>query len=121
VAVKNRPFRERLGFAFGGARFAWASEKSFRTQVVIGVVALAALAALRPPAAWWALCVLSAALVLAAELVNTALEVLIDHLHPERHERIRVAKDCAAAAVLVLSVAAAIVGCMTVLAALGRS
>ena len=42
-------------------------------------------------------------LILAAELFNTALENALDHLSPERHPAIQVAKDCAAGAVLMLS------------------
>ena len=47
--------------------------------------------------------------MLAAELVNTALEHTLDGLHAEHAEFVRIAKDCAAAAVLVLSATAAIV------------
>ena len=43
----------------------------------------------------------SAALVLVAELVNTAIENVCDALHPSRHPLIGAAKDCASAAVLV--------------------
>jgi len=39
--------------------------------------------------------------VFAAELFNTAIEHLADHLHPDVHSQIRIVKDCAAAAVLV--------------------
>ena len=59
------------------------------------------------------------ALVLAAELFNTALEHLVDGLHPEEAGFVRVAKDCAAAAVLVLSVAAVVVFLMMLWAVLG--
>ena len=45
-------------------------------------------------------------MVLAAELFNSALEAALDRLHPERHPAIKVAKDCAAAAVLLLSLTA---------------
>lgn len=117
--MKNQPFLERLGFAWAGVRFAFANERSVRAQVLLGILLLIALAALRPPAIWWGACVLSAALVLATELINTALERLIDHLHPERHERIRSVKDCAAAAVLCASAAAAVVAVLTVLVAIG--
>lgn len=48
---------------------------------------------------------LTIALVWSAELINTALEHLVDHLHPERHSAIKRVKDCAAGAVLVLSLA----------------
>src|ERR1039458_3870607 len=51
-------------------------------------------------ALWWALVIIASAAVLAAELFNTAIERLADHLHPEMHPEIRIVKDCAAAAVL---------------------
>jgi diacylglycerol kinase (ATP) len=55
---------------------------------------------LRPSAVWWALVSVAAAGVLGAELFNTAIEHLADHVHPALHPQIRVVKDCAAAAVL---------------------
>jgi diacylglycerol kinase (ATP) len=48
--------------------------------------------------------------VIAAELFNTAIERLADQLRPELHPQIRIVKDCAAAAVLVLSAGALCVG-----------
>ena len=44
--------------------------------------------------------------MLAAEVFNTAVEGLADHLHPEQHPAIKVVKDCAAGAVLIASIAA---------------
>ena len=104
--MKNQSFFRRLGFALQGLRSAWRQEASFRFQgrMALGVVALLAL--LRPPALWWALLLMNCALVLAAELFNTALEHTLDHLHPEIHPAIKVAKDCAAGAVLVFSLSA---------------
>ena len=52
------------------------------------------------------LAALGSALVLAAELFNTAIERLADHLHPQLHPEIRIVKDCAAAAVLCVSLGA---------------
>ena len=57
-------------------------------------------------------------LVIAAELINTALEHLVDHLHPEQHPRIKIVKDCAAAAVLILSIGALWVAAMMIIATL---
>lgn len=54
--------------------------------------------------------VLCFAVVIAAELFNTALEVLIDYAWPERHPMIGRAKDVAAAAVLMAAVGTALVG-----------
>ncbi len=104
--MKNRHFYQRLGFACNGIVVAWRSEKSFRTQLVMALLMLPVMFWLQPGLLWWAVMVVMAALILAAELFNTALELLIDHLHPEIHPTIKIAKDCAAGAVLVLSMAA---------------
>ena len=79
---------------------------------------LVVLLILRPTLIWWGLCGVMVSLVIAAELINTALEQLADHLHPEQHPRIKIVKDCAAAAVLILSAGALWVALMMVLAAL---
>ena len=113
--MKNAAFHHRLRFALAGLREAYKNEKSFRAQSYAAALALLALLILRPALEWWALVFVMCALVLAAELINTAIENLADHLHPEQHPKIRIMKDCAAAAVLVLSAAAAIVGVLMIL------
>ncbi|MBU1690727.1 MAG: diacylglycerol kinase [Gammaproteobacteria bacterium] len=117
--MKNQKFINRLGFAWAGIRAAWKNEHSFRVQTGFAIVLLIALLLLRPPPIWWTLCFIMAVLVLAAELFNTALESLIDHLHPEIHPAIKTAKDCAAGAVLLLSCGALVAGAVTLLVALG--
>jgi undecaprenol kinase len=69
-----------------------------------------AMLVLRPAPVWWALVLLASSGVMAAELLNTAVEHLADHLHPEVHPSIRIVKDCAAAAVLIAVVGAIAVG-----------
>lgn len=88
-------------------------ERSVRFEAVVLVLVFAALAVLRPEPIWWAAAALASAGVLAAELLNTAIEALADHLSPEVHPQIRVVKDCAAAAVFV-----AVVGALGVAVAL---
>ena len=90
---KNQSFRRRLGFALAGLAHALKAERSLRAQAAVFVLVVAALTALRPGALWWAAVMLSSAGVLAAELFNTALEALVDHLHPEQHPRVRIVKD----------------------------
>jgi undecaprenol kinase len=104
--VKNRPFHERLGFAIAGIVTTLRKERSFRLQILAAIAVVIVLVWLRPAPLWWALIALSIAAVLAAELLNTAVEHLADHLHPDRHPRIKDLKDCAAAAVLIASVGA---------------
>lgn len=76
----------------------------------LGAGALAVVIALRPAPIWIAALVITAALVLTLEMINSALEYLLDHLHPEHHPAIGAAKDAAAGAVLLASIAALAVG-----------
>ncbi|MBV2134165.1 diacylglycerol kinase [Pseudomonas sp. MAP12] len=113
--MKGQPFIKRVGFALHGLRLAVQREGSLRTHLLAAAAVLAVLLATRPAALWWALLALAVGLVLVAELVNSALETLIDHLHPERHPEIGAAKDIAAGAALVASAVALLVGVAFVL------
>jgi diacylglycerol kinase len=108
--MKNRSFLERLGFALVGLREAWQRERSFRTQVPMGVLAVIIVLVMGASPPWLAIVSLTVALVLAAELLNSSLEALVDHLHPETHPEIRVVKDMAAASVLLVSIGALVIG-----------
>jgi diacylglycerol kinase (ATP) len=119
--MKNRRFGVRLGFAVAGLRLVFVREKSFRSQCALGLAAALATLALRPGLVWSALVVLSVALVLALELVNSALEYLLDRLHPAHSREIGAAKDAAAGAVLLASLASAAVGGLMLVAVLGRN
>src|SRR5690242_3821617 len=57
-----------------------------------------------------AILVLAIGLVLVAESINTAIEATVNLASPELHPFARVAKDTAAAAVLLAAITAAIVG-----------
>jgi undecaprenol kinase len=105
-AWKNRPFAARLGCALRGFAHALSSEQSLKLQLLALAAALGALALLRPAPIWWAAVLIAAAGVLAAELLNTAIEHLADALHPAESAAIRAVKDCAAAAVLIASLGA---------------
>jgi len=117
---KNQAFPRRLAYAAAGLRHALRGERSLRTQLGILLIVAVALVWLRPPAVWWALVSLCAAGVLAAELFNTALEHLADHLHPDLHPQIRIVKDCAAAAVLCAALGAIGVAIALVVELLGH-
>ncbi len=110
---KNQSFARRLGFALAGLGHALRTEKSLRFQAVVLLLVVAAMIVLRPGALWWAAVMLASAGVIAAELLNTAIETLADHLSPELDPQIRIVKDCAAASVLI-----AVGGALAVAAAL---
>ena len=108
--MKRRPLRTRVGFAVAGLREAYARERSFRTHTRFAAAAAGAVVGLGRAPPWWALVALTVALVLAFEMMNSALEGFIDLMHPGLHPEIKVAKDMAAGAVLLMSLAALAVG-----------
>jgi diacylglycerol kinase (ATP) len=116
--MKNRPLNQRLGFAFAGLRSGWLRERSFRTHCLCAFAALIALVVLRPAGIWWALVALVAAMVMAFELINSAVEGVIDLLHPGQHPEIKVIKDMVAGAVLIVSIAALMVAAALLVASL---
>lgn len=108
--MKGLPFHRRVVFALHGLTLAFRRERSFRAHVLAAAALILLLLLTRPAAVWWAILALTAALVLVAELLNSALEALIDHLHPDEHPEVGAAKDIAAGAVLVASGIALAVG-----------
>jgi diacylglycerol kinase (ATP) len=87
-----------------------------RTQHNAWIHALASVAAFA--VAWslqlgrieWAILVLTVAVVWVAEFVNTAVETVVDLSSPEIHPLAKIAKDVAAAAVLIAALSAVVVG-----------
>ncbi len=108
----DRPhlWKSKFAVAFSGLFRACRTQSSMQVHVVCGVsvVTLAWVSGLAP--AEWAVLLLAIGLVIGLELVNTSLEAIIDHVSPEHSEWARVAKDAAAAAVLVGAMMAAGVG-----------
>ncbi len=77
--------------------------------VITILVALMALW-LRLPLRDWAVLFLTIAMVWTAEFINTALEAVVDLASPRQHPLAKVGKDVGAAAVLIASLAAILVG-----------
>jgi diacylglycerol kinase len=97
-------------FAFAGLRYLLCTQANFWVHLMAAgcVVVLAALLGLR--GAELAVLVLTIGLVLVLEALNTALEALVDLVSPDYHPLAKVAKDVAAAAVLLAAITAVAVG-----------
>ena len=99
---------QSLGSAFKNA---WAGiaqaarGRNFKIELGFGVVAVVLGVALRIDFAEWAVVCLCIGVVLGGECANTALEALVDLVSPEYHDLARIAKDCAAGAVFITSIA----------------
>jgi diacylglycerol kinase (ATP) len=102
-----RRFGRSLAAAAAGTRYLWQTRQHFRFG---GASAAPATAAALLLGVGLVPVLLASALVLAAELVNTAVEAVVDLLAPERRPMAAAAKDAAAGAVLVSAAVAVAVG-----------
>ena len=108
---KNRDVISSLEFALTGIFTAFKEEKNMRSHVLSAVAAIIAGLIFRISATEWLFLLLSIFLVIAFEIMNSAVENVVD-LASDYHFSMRAknAKDMAAGAVLVVSVFAVITG-----------
>ena len=98
-----------FGHALRGLRV-FVSQPNARIHCAAAALVVALASWLQVSAMEWVALVLAIALVMGAEALNTALEYVVDLASPQWHALARDAKDVAAAAVLVCSIGAAVVG-----------
>jgi diacylglycerol kinase/membrane-associated phospholipid phosphatase len=105
-------FLKSFSYAFEGVAAGLTSERNMIVHfgVMMTVVVFGAILHL---ALWeWMVCILLFGLVFMAELFNTAIETTVDIAMPQKDPRAKIAKDTSAGAVLVISIAAALIGGM---------
>ena len=106
-------------YAGAGLRYALVTQRNFRIHLVIGTLALSIGVWLALPPVELAVIGLTSGLVLTMELLNTALEAVVDlTVRQTYHELAKIAKDCAAGAVLISALAAVIVAGLLLLPSL---
>ncbi|MFT4968551.1 MAG: undecaprenol kinase [Chitinophagales bacterium] len=98
--------------AFDGIKYAFQTQINMRFHLVVGAIVIVAGIILHLTRIEWAFIALSITLVLSAELFNTAIESLTNLATKEIHPLAKVAKDCAAGAVLITAIFAIIIGCL---------
>lgn len=99
-----------MGFALRGALLLIRTEASIKVQVFLALIMTAAGFFFQISAVEWILQILSIALVMGVEGINTAVEKMSDYVQPEFDKRIGLIKDVSAGAVLLVSIGAIIVG-----------
>jgi diacylglycerol kinase (ATP) len=101
-----------FGYAFKGLFVAFQSQANLQLHGLAAILVTLLGLYVGLNAIEWCIILLCIALVIGAELINTAIETYIDYKSPEQHPEIGKAKDVAAAAVLVCAIVAVIVGCI---------
>lgn len=107
---KNNGFRASFGNAFKGFGSALLTERNMKIHFAAAVFAISASIIFRISLIEWCLVLIVIAMVIVAELFNTAVECTVDLVQPEHHELARRAKDISASAVLVAAVCSILIG-----------
>ena len=94
-----RRLLDALGYSMKGIGAIWRNEAAFRQEVVLVSVLLPLAFFLATDAQQWLLLVAPLVLVLVVELLNSAIETVVDRIGPESHELSGRAKDMGSAAV----------------------
>ncbi|MDO8511956.1 MAG: diacylglycerol kinase family protein [bacterium] len=100
----------RLKYALHGLMVGIKHDRSIRLHIIVGVVVFIASFFVCLSSLDWAVLILTIFFVIAMEYVNSAIESFADRVHPEQHLAIKKTKDLAAAAVLLASICAVLVG-----------
>lgn len=106
----RRPWRSKFADAFRGLKFGIRGHSSFAVHFFFTAIVLMAAGILRCSALEWCLLLAAIGLVLTAELFNSAVETLFRELDETTRDRAWPCLDIAAAAVLLASIVAAIIG-----------
>lgn len=97
-------------FAFKGLAYAFKTQLNFRIHCFFTVAAVVLSLYAQLNFSEWLWISLAIALVIILELINTAIEVLVDLISPEQNFKAGSIKDLSAAAVLVAGLFALVVG-----------
>ena len=98
-----------LGYSRDGIAAAWQTEAAFREEVLLAAIAIPLAFYLGKTGVDRALMVGSIILILIVEILNSAVEAVVDKASPEKHDLAKRAKDMGSAAVLLSLMNAAVI------------
>ena len=99
-----------FGYAIEGIVFSYKKGLHFKIHVIATIIVIILGFIYSISSTEWLIIILITSGVISAEAINTAIEETGNVLHPEHHPRVKLAKHCAAGGVLILSIAATIIG-----------
>ncbi len=108
----GRFWRDRLksfGYAIDGLRYLFCKEGNAKVHLMATLLVVVTGFLFRISAMEWTAILLCVGMVICGEALNTAIEKVCDKVSPQRDPLIKIAKDVAAAGVLVLAVVSVII------------
>lgn len=113
---KNQSFAESVANALRGIRISIGSERNIKMQLTIMVLLIILGFLLKFSAMDWIIIILTSVIVLAVEMINTAIEFTVDMVSQGKyHPLAKKAKDIAAGAVLMISMGSVVIGAIIIL------
>lgn len=107
---KNKNFLEALKNSINGIKYTIKSGRNFKIQLVFAIFAILAGIIFKISMQEWAILTIIIFLVLFAEMVNTAVETIVNMITTEYNENAKNAKDISAGAVTLCALCSIIVG-----------
>ena len=107
---KEKPLLKTLSYGFNGILYTLKHERNMVIHFLVMILVIIAGIVFKITFVEWGVCFVLFALVLSLELMNTALENVVDLVTEEKKAKAKVAKDAAAGAVLVAAIFAVIIG-----------
>ena len=111
--IKKRGFTrffKSFGYSIEGLKYAYKYEQSMLIHVIATICVLLANIFFQVSGIEWLITLLAIGMVLSAELINSAIEAVVDLVTLEEHPLAKIAKDCSSAATFVLACMAALIG-----------
>lgn len=105
-------FLKSVSHAVDGFLFVLKKERNIKIQLCIGLLVIIGGIFFHISLLEWTICLLFICFILVLELVNTAIEKLLDFVTKDYHEDIKHIKDISASFVFVMSIFALIMGLM---------
>ena len=104
-------FLNSFRFSWDGLKYAYKYEQSMTIHLVCTIFVIILGIWLKISALEWAICILGLGIIMAIELLNTAVEAVVDLASPEIHPLAKIAKDTASASVGIFSFITILVDC----------
>ena len=97
-------------FAYEGIIVSLKAEQNLKIHILIMVLVIIFGIILKITKIEWIICIILFGFVISLELVNTAIENVVDLVTMEKNQKAKIAKDVSAAAVLIAAITSAIIG-----------
>jgi diacylglycerol kinase len=101
-----------FGYAFNGLKVMFKEEHNSWIHLFFAGIVVVFMLIFRFTLTEYGMLAFAIGLVFAAELFNSAIENIADHISPEKNDKIKKVKDLSAAAVLVCALTSVVIGCL---------